>query len=206
MQFMISFLALSAYSDYVEGRWQSRHNPQSHHESNTDTQALRWSPWWKRQAGNVFHPSPDKMPRAGVWATAIQRSRNDKSSLRPWSVKRDSERQNSVSRDPPSQHPDNQPGVEGGQGNLKLLPWCRRHNGPLSAVLHRPQPMEGSSIRPDVPYIWKHSLTEDYTPSTVSTTQQHSEAPLTGQWTGERNQQPQSEANSPLQPHSLSRF
>lgn len=47
-------------------------------------------------------------------AAAIQRSRIDKSSLRAWSVKRHSERQNSVSRHSPPQRPNNQPGVEGG--------------------------------------------------------------------------------------------
>lgn len=50
------------------------------------------------------------MPRA----VATQRSRIDKSSLGAWSVKRRSERQNSVSRHSPPQRPNSQPGIEGG--------------------------------------------------------------------------------------------
>lgn len=51
MQFVISFLVLSAYSDYVDGRWQLRHNPQSHHESNrhssTETISMVKMPSWE---------------------------------------------------------------------------------------------------------------------------------------------------------------
>lgn len=93
-----------------KGRWQLRHDPQSHHESNTDTQALRHLHGENAKLGIYLTLPQDEMPRAA----AIQRSRTDKSSLRAWSVKRHSERQNSVSRHSPPQRPNNQPGVEGG--------------------------------------------------------------------------------------------
>lgn len=48
---MISFLVLSAYGDYVEGREQLQHNPQSHPESNrhpsTETISMVKMPSWE---------------------------------------------------------------------------------------------------------------------------------------------------------------
>lgn len=66
MHSLISFLALSAYSDDVEERWHLRHNPQSHHESNrhpsTETisvvKMLSWE-WY-------FTLPQDRMPGAGA--------------------------------------------------------------------------------------------------------------------------------------------
>ena len=66
MQFMISFLVLSAYGDYVEGGWQLRHNPQSHHERN------RHPSTEKAKLGMHLTLPQDKMPKS--WGLSSSRT------------------------------------------------------------------------------------------------------------------------------------
>lgn len=96
---MISFLLLSAYGDYVEGREQLRHNPQTHPESNrhpsTETISMVKMPSWE-----CISPFPKtRCLELGSEQQPHRRSR-DKRSLRAWSVKRDSDRQNSSEQAP----------------------------------------------------------------------------------------------------------
>lgn len=73
MHFLISFPTLSACSDYLEGRWHLRHNPQGHHESDTGTQ--HWDNFHGENAelGMVFHPSP----KTGCLELGLSRSHTE---------------------------------------------------------------------------------------------------------------------------------
>lgn len=73
MQFTISFLVLSAYGDCVEGRWQLRHNPQSHHESNRHPRTE------KAKLGMHLTLPQDKMPKSwGLSSSHIEEQERQK--------------------------------------------------------------------------------------------------------------------------------